>query len=203
MNKEQAPGHKGQDAPVPLWGRILRGAGVQEPRRCGPANDMAVIAQDLIKQSGRALPRMQRKAAWPVPGFGPLTRVSTSFGEVPAQALRERDMVRTDAGDVCEITEIDRMKLDGAFLAGVPDANPVVVRAGALGAGLPKADITVSAGQIIGTGRHLSEARFFRAGDLVGLPGIVRRPEGMMTYTNFACARPVTVQVEGIWANIA
>ena len=31
-------------------------------------------------------------------GFGPMTRISTSFGELPAQALRVRDQVRTRNG---------------------------------------------------------------------------------------------------------
>lgn len=164
---------------------------------------MAAIAQPLRQENGVGLPSLRREADWTVPGFGPLTRVSTSFGEVHAQALRERDMVKSRTGELSEIVGVDRLKLDAAFLAQVPGAHPVVVQAGSLGRGLPKADIVVSAGQEIGIGDHAAEARFFRAGDLVGCPGIVRCPEEMMTYTNFTCDRPVTVQVEGVWAQVA
>ncbi|MEM0948523.1 MAG: Hint domain-containing protein [Pseudomonadota bacterium] len=164
---------------------------------------MAFITQDIIRRGGGTADLGPREAQWEAPGFGPLTRIATSFGEVHAQALRERDMVRAQSGRLHEITEIDRLKLDAAFLEMVPEANPVVIRAGALGGGLPKADVVVSAGQIIGTGRHAAETRFCRAGDLVGRPGIIRRPEEIMTYTNLMCSGPLIVRVEGIWAKLA
>ncbi len=165
---------------------------------------MTVITEQ-VGQAGRICTGAieSRDVAWTLPGLGPMTRVTTSFGEVHAQALRERDMVRSMNGHLSEIVEIDRLRLDAAFLAQVPDAYPVMIRAGALGAGLPKADILVSPGQNIGFGRNASDAHVVRAGDLVGRPGIVRRPEEMMTYTNFRCSQPVVVEIEGVWAEVA
>lgn len=144
----------------------------------------------------------RRAVAWSLPGFGPMTRISASFGEVHAQTLRQRDMVRTQTGQLAEIRKVDRVKLDAAFLEQVPDAYAVLIRAGALGGGLPKADVIVSPAQKIAFGRMPRETEFREAREFLGRPGIVRKPEEMMTYTVFSCAAPVTVRTEGIWARV-
>ena len=149
-----------------------------------------------------ASPVQVKGPKWTLPGFGPMTRVSTSFGEVPAQTLRERDMIRTHTGQLKPIKTIDRIKLDRAFLNRMKDAHAVLIRAGSLGGGLPKADVLVSPGQFVGLGRHAYEVKYQRAGDLIGRPGIVRKPEEMMTYTTFDCGEPISVRMEGIWAKI-
>lgn len=139
---------------------------------------------------------------WNLPGFGPMTRVSTSFGEVHAQALRERDLIRTDQGTLKPIVWVDRMRLDSTFLGQVPDAHAVLIRAGALGSGLPKADVIVSPEQRVGLGRHAHDLRFVKAKELLGRPGVLRKPEDMLTYTMFHCGESVCVRMEGLWAKV-
>ncbi|MEM6824102.1 MAG: Hint domain-containing protein [Pseudomonadota bacterium] len=149
------------------------------------------------------LERLKSKPViWNLPGFGPMTRISTSFGEVPAQALRERDIIRTGQGNLKPISWIDRMQLDAGFLENVPDAHAVLIRAGALGKGLPKADVVVSPEQLVGTGRHLHDVSFVKAKELLGRPGVLRKPEEIMTYTLFHCGESVVARVEGLWARI-
>ncbi len=138
---------------------------------------------------------------WNLPGFGPMTRISTSFGEVHAQVLRQRDQIRTEQGTLKPIVWVDRMRLDSAFLAQVPDAHAILIRAGALGGGLPKADVIVSPEQKVGLGRSVSD-RFVKAKELLGRPGVLRKPEDMMTYTLFHCGEPVCVRMEGMWARV-
>ena len=140
---------------------------------------------------------------WNLPGFGPMTRISTSFGEVHAQALRERDVIRTPQGVLKPIKWVDRMRLDAAFMRHAPDAQAVMIRAGALGGGLPKADIVVSPEQLIGIGRHAHDVKFTKAKKLLGRPGVIRKPEEMMTYTLFHCGETAVVRVEGIWAEVS
>ncbi len=77
-------------------------------------------------------------------GFGPMSRVSTSFGEVPAQVLRVRDRVRTKTGEYLEIQKIDRITLDEDFLQYHPGAQPILIRAGALATNIPKADVILA-----------------------------------------------------------
>ncbi len=147
-------------------------------------------------------PYVRAPIEWTLPGFGPMTRVSTSFGEVHAQTLRERDMIRTEQGTLKPVVWIDRIRLDAAFLQQVPDAHAVQIRAGALGGGLPKADVTVSPEQLIGLGRHVHDKKFVKAKTLLGRPGVLRKPEDMMTYTVFHCGESVCVRMEGLWARV-
>jgi len=147
-------------------------------------------------------PRKPVQLAWSIPGFGPMTRIGTSFGEVHAQALRKRDLVRTQSGQNAEIQYIDRIKIDQDFMERTPDSYPILIRAGALGSGLPKNDILLSPAQQIGLGRHAFDVRFVRASEMLGRPGVIRKPEEMMTYTVFHCGGPVCVRTEGIWAKL-
>ena len=147
----------------------------------------------------KARPR-QEALKWSLPGFGPMTRISTSFGDMHAQTLRERDVIRTATGTLAPIKWVDRMLLDSDFLSVVTDAHAILIRAGSLGNGLPKADVVVSPCQKIGLGRQPGDSQFVEAGKLVGRPGVLRKPEDMMTYTLFHCGEPVAARMEGIWA---
>jgi hypothetical protein len=157
----------------------------------------------IVEQTVRTKTKPAPEVAWTLPGFGPMTRISTSFGDVPAQALRERDSIRTPQGVLKPIKWVDRMRLDTAFLKHVPDAQAVMIRAGSLGGGLPKADIVVSPEQSLGLGRHAHDVKFVKAKSLLGRPGVVRKPEELLTYTLFHCGEEVVVRVEGIWAKVA
>ncbi len=139
---------------------------------------------------------------WTLAGFGPMTRISTSFGDVHAQALRVRDMIRTQHGNLKPIQWVDRVMLDRAFTKNVGDATAIMIRAGALGNGLPKHDVVVSPQQEIGIGSHGANVKYQRAATLLGRPGIIHKPEEIMTYTMFHCGEPVCVKMEGIWARV-
>lgn len=140
---------------------------------------------------------------WSLPGFGPMTRITTSFGEVHAQALREGDLVRTKTGDFKPIVWLDRILLDEAFLARHPDAMPVLIRAGSLGRGLPRQDVTLSPRQpVSGVANHLSSATR-TAADLLNHPGVFRKAETAVTYTLFHCGAPQMVMAEKLWISTA
>ncbi|MEM9975009.1 MAG: Hint domain-containing protein [Pseudomonadota bacterium] len=147
-------------------------------------------------------PAAAAPAQWTLPGFGPMTRISTSFGEVHAQALRMRDLVRTQNGNLKPIQHLDRVMLDQDFTAQVADATAIVIRAGALGAGLPKQDVVVSPRQEVGIGHHGAGIKWQPAAQLLGRPGVLRRPEEILTYTMFHCGEPVVVKMEGLWARV-
>ncbi len=142
-------------------------------------------------------------AHWNLPGFGPMTRISTSFGDVHAQALRKRDLVRTQNGNLKPIQHLDRVMLDQDFTAKVADSTAIVIRAGALGNNLPKHDVVVSPRQEVGIGHHGAGIKWHHAAELLGRPGVLRRPEEIMSYTMFHCGEPVVVKMEGIWARVS
>lgn len=144
---------------------------------------------------------VQRDAArpmpWRLPGFGASTRIRTTLGDIPAGLLRRGDEVVTPSGVTCPIAWIDRMSLDAEFLAAQPAAKPWIVPAGALGDGLPAADLIVSGGQMLGGGRvgHRSCA-------VSGLKVAETRPARAIQYTVFHCGQPVRVFAEGVWCDV-
>ena len=150
--------------------------------------------------------RPQREATpllWTLPGFAPLTRITTSFGEVHAQALRERDLVRTRSGEFKPIRWIDRIVLDESFLIRHPDAQPVLIRANALGRGLPRADILLSPRQPIAPIFNQLPGTAKTAADLLSRPGVYRKTENTMTYTLFHLGAPDYVMTERFWVHVS
>lgn len=149
----------------------------------------------------RARPRRAASGAsvqWTLPGFAPMSAISCSFGDVPAAALRERDMVRTRTGGFAPIVKVTRSVLDQDFLRRHADALPIRIRAHALGPGAPETDILVSPAQLVGSlpGR-LPQPR--RAGDLLSLPGVFRQPDTSLSYTQIRLARAAEVRAHGLW----
>lgn len=138
-----------------------------------------------------------------IAGFGPMSRITTSFGEVYAQTLREGDRVRTKEGHFARIQAIKRMTLDADYLKYHPEAQPVIIRAGAFGFGLPAADVTLAPHQRIHLDQRLPGGRLECAIEAVGRPQVYRRPEQIITYTVFHCGRPTVVNCEGILIDTA
>lgn len=127
-----------------------------------------------------------------------MTAIACCFGNVPAAALRERDRVRARDGSFVQILHLSRSVLDQDFLTRHPDAMPIRIRAGALGPGLPAADVLVSPSQHIAAipGR-LPAPR--RAADLLAVPGVYRQPETGLSYTQLILARAAEIQAHGLW----
>ena len=135
---------------------------------------------------------------WTLPGLCWNARVTTSFGPLPVQVLRKFDPLRLADGSVARIAWVDKILLDEDFLAAYPDAQPVLIRAGALGQGLPAEDLLVSPHQKLSVHStdYKSELRLAR--DLLGRPGILRQPQTMLTYYLFHCGQPASVSAEGV-----
>lgn len=160
---------------------------------------MSAVAQPtIIKARRRARPEMPM-LKWTEPGFAPMTTLSCSFAEVPAAALRERDMVRTRAGGFVPIARVRRSVLDDDFLRRHADALPIRIKAGALGPGFPTSDILVSPAQMLAAlpGGRLTAPK--RAGDLLSLPGVFRQPDTSISYTQVELAKPAEICAHGLW----
>lgn len=147
-------------------------------------------------------PVAAKHTAWNTAGFAPMTRISTSFGEVPAQALRERDPVRTQTGEYLRIVWLDRIVLDEDFMSRHPEAHPVLIRAGAFRSNRPHRDILLSPGQKLCAEDRLVGGKMQAAHSLLGKPYVARKPEMMMTYTLFHLGKPANVRCEGVWVNV-
>jgi len=138
-----------------------------------------------------------------ITGFGPMSRITTSFGEVYAQTLREGDMVRTKDGEFLKIAAINRITLGEGFLKYHTDALPIVIRAGGFGPGLPSADLTLAPNQKLHAGQRFLTGSLNKAVDAIDKPHVYRKAETIITYTIFHCGRPATVCCEGVWVDTA
>lgn len=152
---------------------------------------------------GRGRRPAPRSIAWTLPGFGETARITTNFGDLPIQALRRRDPLRTPDGSIRLVHWCDRLRLDNGFLTANPDAQPIVILANALGPGRPKADLVVSPHQRIGINPPGFHQDFRLARDLTGRPGILRRPIEHMTYYLFHCEQPTVILAEGVAVAVA
>ena len=142
------------------------------------------------------------RQAWSYPGILGLTHVSTNFGEVPAHLIRARDRLRTRGGGYLQVLRIDEYKLDDNFLQHQPDAKPIIVKAGALGAGSPSRDAYFSPGQMIlkpvsGVRHELLEAR-----EVSATQYDLDRTMGMLSYFVFHLEEPALIRCDGVWAQV-
>jgi len=79
-----------------------------------------------------------------VPCFARGTLISTPSGSVAVEMLSAGDLVLTVAGDAKPVKWIGHRAYEAGFGTAEPWVRPVLIRAGALGAGLPSRDLRVS-----------------------------------------------------------
>ena len=110
----------------------------------------SVVLQSVLsavspcQQSVLSKERLPDPVEWNLPGFAIGVRVGTMFGDLPIEALRVRDEVRTACGKIVRVQWIDKIHLDEEFLSKQPSAQPVRIPANAFGQGRPMQDMVVS-----------------------------------------------------------
>ena len=137
-----------------------------------------------------------------ITGFGPMARITTSFGEVHAHVLREGDMVRSSQGQFHKITKIDRIRLDEGFINRYPSVLPVNIRKGSIGPGLPVQDTMMAPYQKVRMGPPRTTSPIVFATKLLERPFVERATENQIIYTTFSVGRPISVYCEGLLADI-
>ena len=134
-------------------------------------------------------------------GFASQTRVATAFGDVPIDALRVGDEVRTFSGKSVRVRRIDKVNLDDASTSACPSALPIRISANAFGWGRPMKDMTVLPEQEIGPDAHAA-TNFKTANELCSQVRVQRVKATARTYYRLHCDEAVTVRVEGVWVRI-
>lgn len=142
-----------------------------------------------------------RPVEWNLPGFMGGVRVSTSFGDLPIEALRIRDEIRTASGVFARVQWIDKLHLDADFMRKHPSAQPIIIPADSFGIGRPMKDITVSPRQQVCADAHVA-AHFQSAADLCRMSRAYRLQTLGLTYYRFHCGGPAAVRVEGVWVRV-
>ena len=140
-----------------------------------------------------------------VPCFTPGVMIQTPKGAVAIEALRPGDRVLTRDHGPQEIRWIGRTRLNAARLVQEAHLQPVLIRAGAFGPGMPLRDMWVSrqhrvlltgprAELLIGEPEVLSPAVF-----LAGLPGITQDAVRGVTYIHLLFDRHEVILSDGLW----
>ncbi|RMD49465.1 MAG: hypothetical protein D6832_01690 [Alphaproteobacteria bacterium] len=134
------------------------------------------------------------------------TMIATPHGEVPVQALEVGDRVITRDSGVQRIVWIGTQRFGGRKLLEHPALRPVLIRAGALGGGLPERDMLVSPQHrmllvsrevdlLYGEPEVLAAARH-----LVGRPGIEQVTAREVEYVHIMFERHELVLADGAWS---
>lgn len=138
---------------------------------------------------------------WNLPGFIGKARVTTAFGELPIEALRPRDDLRTFSGISASVQVVDKIHLDQDFLSQHACALPIRIPVNAFGQGRPAADLLVSPGQEVCPDAHVASS-FSLAKALSSRFTLDLSLSTGLTYYRFHCGAPTIIKVEGIWMRI-
>lgn len=126
--------------------------------------------------------------------FAAGTMIATDRGEIAVEALAPGDLVRTRDAGLQPVRWIGRRPLSAAELERAPNLRPIRIRAGALGAGTPAADLIVSPQHRILVRSKIAVRMFgaeevlVAAKQLLQLEGIdIAEDMAGVTYVHFLC----------------
>lgn len=161
---------------------------------------MKLGSNGILPKRPRPLPD---SLSWALPGFGGKSRVATSFGDLPIEALRLRDPVRTLSGKLLRVQWIDKLQLDAKFLSLHPNSNPILILKASLDHMTPSNDVLVSPAQTLRMPRHTCDTSTTSAQSIVGRGNVARKPQNGFTYYLFHCGEPASVSIEGLWFEVS
>lgn len=140
-----------------------------------------------------------------VPCFTPGTKIATPRGEVPVESLRVGDKIITRDNGIEEIRWIGAQHLDWNDLSKNPHLQPVLIRKGSLGNGLPEQDMMVSPNHRMLVANDRTALYFeehevlVAAKHLVGSQGVHAVTSIGTTYIHFMFDRHEVVLANGAW----
>lgn len=140
-----------------------------------------------------------------VPCFTPGSLIATPMGEIPVEQLRVGDRVITRDDGVQRIAWVGRKALGGATLRRQPALNPVLIRKGALGIGLPERDMLVSPNHRMLSASDQAALYFeerevlVAAKDLCHFEGVDRVGASSVEYIHIMFDRHEVILADGAW----
>lgn len=140
-----------------------------------------------------------------IPCFTPGTRIATPKGEKPVESLKIGDRVVTRDNGIRHITWAGQKTMQMQDLQISASMRPVLIRAGALGQGLPERDMIVSPNHRVlvvsdKAKRHFRESEvLIAAKHLTHLKGITPAAQPRATYIHFMCETHEIVLSDGAW----
>ncbi|PCH73159.1 MAG: type I secretion protein [Rhodobacteraceae bacterium] len=140
-----------------------------------------------------------------IPCFTPGTLIATPRGEMRVEDLQIGDRVITRDNGIQDIRWVGARDLSGQELAESTHLNPILIRQGALGNGLPERDLMVSPNHRVLVANEKTALYFedrevlVAAKHLTGLTGIDRVEVSGVTYIHFMFAQHEVVLSDGAW----
>jgi len=140
-----------------------------------------------------------------VPCFTPGTTIATPRGERYVEELKAGDRIITRDNGIQEIRWVGRKEISGTSLVGAPHLRPVLIKAGALGNGLPERDMMVSPNHRLLVSNSQTQLYFDEnevlaaAKHLVGGAGIHTIDVMKVSYIHFMFDRHEVVLSNGAW----
>jgi Ca2+-binding RTX toxin-like protein len=140
-----------------------------------------------------------------IPCFTPGTLIATPRGEVLAEMLQPGDKVVTRDNGIQEILWVGAKKMAFNGVSAHTHLQPIMVRSGSLGNGLPEWDMMVSPNHRLLVANDRTQLYFdehevlVAAKHLVGAPGITQIQSIGTTYIHFMCENHEVILSNGAW----
>lgn len=137
--------------------------------------------------------------------FTPGTRIATQKGEVAVETLTPGDKIFTRDNGIQPLRWVGRRDLSADEMRANPDFQPVLIRKGALGKGLPERDMLVSPQHRMLVTSDLAEVMFqerevlLAAKHLTGLDGVDQVAANTVSYLHLMFDQHEVVLGDGAW----
>ena len=138
--------------------------------------------------------------------FTPGTTIATRRGEIPVQQIKVGDLVVTRDNGMQPVRWVGRRNLGRDNLLRTPGFNPVRIKAGAFGEGVPQRDMMVSPNHRMLVASETAEVMFSErevlvaAKHLVGLDGVDTVTPDRVSYIHMLFDNHEVVFADGTWA---
>lgn len=134
------------------------------------------------------------------PCFTPGGLIDTGTGTKRIEDLRPGDRVQTRDNGLQPVNWLFRRDLTARWFRDNQNAQPICIRAGSLGPGIPDRHIWVSPMHLMLLQNTDRAEHFVYARDLLPLPGVFRAPPSTTAYLHLLMDRHEVVRVNGAWS---
>ncbi|WP_147104492.1 Hint domain-containing protein [Tateyamaria sp. syn59] len=171
----------------------------------GPGSESGTV--ELLDENGNVARRVTySEIEQIIICFTPGTRIATPRGEVPVEQLEAGDRVFTRDNGAQPLRWVGRRDLGPEEMRGNDSFQPILIRRGALGKGLPERDMLVSPQHRMLVNSDLAEVMFeerevlIAAKHLTGLDGVDQVQTGAVSYLHLMFDQHEVVLADGAWS---
>ena len=161
---------------------------------------------ELLEENGDVARRVEYSEIEQIICFTPGTRIATQKGEVPVEELQAGVKVFTRNNGAQTLRWVGRRDLSPRTLHDRREFQPILIRKGALGKGLPERDLLVSAQHRMLVASDLAALMFderevlVAAKHLVGLDGVDAMRIASVSYLHLMFDHHEVVLADGAWS---